>query len=581
MVALIAVIVAQALSTRTTLRTQERQNEIVSGLGSIEERVTQLGVAQRAYVTTGAAASLERIRQIEATFGRELAGLRSRLRPGDTASRASLEAIATNMRVYVDTWIAQLVAMREQGRDDALRLVATGEGDRRVAAIQDQIHEFVEVQSMAESAAESALDRKLTSLFVLVGLVLLAMLAGCLVTVRYLRRRIVAPIVQVAGVADAIAAGDHEARVGDVGRAEVARLAHAVDQMAGSVAAGKRVLSQRNAELEDEKRTAERERSVTDAVLAATPAAICLIDASGAVVIANASVQDVPVEALSDLPVDRPGADEFDDLANGRHFRRFVASVQLPDDSEASTIVVIDDITRERSAERLKSDLIATVSHELRTPLAAVLGYSEVLGYRDLDPEKRREYARTINREAGRLSRLVSDLLDLERIEHGAAALTLEEVDLAGVLREQVALFAAEPGHNELTLVGADQAVEVWGVRDRLGQVVANLITNAIRYSAATGTIAVTLRIDDGRAVVSVSDEGIGIADADKARVFDRFFRVNSPDVAAVRGSGLGLNVAQEILASHGSTLSLESELGVGSTFSFELTLVDAAVPAA
>jgi signal transduction histidine kinase len=218
-------------------------------------------------------------------------------------------------------------------------------------------------------------------------------------------------------------------------------------------------------------------------------------------------------------------------------------------------------------SERAKSELVSNVSHELRTPLASVLGFSALMLDRDLPADERRRYLEVIRTEAHRLASLLNDLLDLQRVEQEAIELRQELVDINDLLAAQVTLYSAQSEEHALRFEAAGEPLLIKGDRDRLAQVIGNLLSNGIKYSPAGGEVEVGAgRIGD-EITVWVRDNGLGIPDEHKDRIFTKFFRGDVGRERGIAGTGLGLVLARQIIEAHGGEVGFESEEGTGSTF--------------
>jgi signal transduction histidine kinase len=222
-----------------------------------------------------------------------------------------------------------------------------------------------------------------------------------------------------------------------------------------------------------------------------------------------------------------------------------------------------------RESEEHKRDLISMVSHEIRTPLASVCGFTSLLLEREFPREEERRYLEIIDQQARRLASIAGDFLDVKLLEGGGMTLDRAPFDLVDLTREQANLFFSHSSHM-LDLDLPDMPVVVNGDRDRIAQVIGNLLSNAIKYSPPGAEVRVVLNQDDGRARLSVVDEGMGIPPDDRARVFEKFYR-GTEAASAIGGTGLGLAVAREIVTSHGGDIDVESEISRGSTFTVEL----------
>jgi signal transduction histidine kinase len=225
-----------------------------------------------------------------------------------------------------------------------------------------------------------------------------------------------------------------------------------------------------------------------------------------------------------------------------------------------------------RRLAALRADFVSLVSHELRSPMAAVIGSALTLQqrWRELRPEQREAFLAVIADETTRLSVLVGDVLDTSRIEAGTFGYAFSDVDLAEIVRDSVA--AAEIGQDEVRLTSdlAPSLPHVRGDADRLRQLVDNLISNAVKFSATGGEVRVLARQDDGRVIVRVDDDGPGILPEEHEQIFEKFGRAVG---SSKPGTGLGLFLARSFAEAHGGSLEVESHPGRGSAFTLTIPL--------
>ena len=227
-----------------------------------------------------------------------------------------------------------------------------------------------------------------------------------------------------------------------------------------------------------------------------------------------------------------------------------------------------------RRLSALRADFVSLVSHELRSPMASVIGSARTLEqrWRELSPEQRESFLALISHETSRLAELIGDVLDTSRIESGTFSYSFEDVDLARLVRDSAA--AAEHGQDEVTVeaVVREPLPAVRGDRDRLRQVLVNLIDNAVKYSPPGDRVSVQAEQSDSRVVIEVRDRGPGISPEHQRLIFEKFGRANVAEHAKP-GTGLGLFIARSIAEAHGGALEVRSAPGRGATFRLSLPL--------
>jgi two-component system, OmpR family, phosphate regulon sensor histidine kinase PhoR len=240
-------------------------------------------------------------------------------------------------------------------------------------------------------------------------------------------------------------------------------------------------------------------------------------------------------------------------------------------------VMVLDDVTALRQLERVRTEFVANVSHELRTPLTAIQGYLETLLSGALEErENARRFLEIVLRHSERLGRLLNDLTDLSNIELGKVALRREPVRIDEVVASVIDIIAPRAARAQVTVTSKvpPDLPEVLADRDRLAQVLINLVDNAVKYTPEGGSVTVTGRqLEKGPIEVSVSDTGIGIPPADLPRITERFYRVDKARSRELGGTGLGLAIVKHLVVAHGGELRIESEQERGTTVRFTVPL--------
>ncbi len=399
------------------------------------------------------------------------------------------------------------------------------------------------------------------------------------------------PLRELRGLTNALSAGDLDYRIPRRFRDELGEISRAIRSLAEQ-------LRERVAE-------ATREQEQLRAVLDGMAEGVLVVDEHNEIVLANhrvaafygvrpplqgrsvlAALRDAELDGLlaeaghTDDPVSRTL-----ELAHPAHRSLRVQATRFPaaPARRLGSVAVLHDVTELARLETMRRDFVANASHELRTPLAAIRGFAEtLLGDASLPEEKRRSYLEVIDRHAKRLGTLVDDLLELSRIESGQATLELQLVDVpavaAGLLRD------CEARLREKRLDAASQAKGpggAWADPQAVWQILSNLLDNAIKYTEPGGKIRIRVEGDLRRVRVAVADTGAGIPERDLARIFERFYRVDRARSRALGGTGLGLAIVKHLVQGQGGEITVESELGRGSTFSFTLPSADEGANAA
>ena len=238
--------------------------------------------------------------------------------------------------------------------------------------------------------------------------------------------------------------------------------------------------------------------------------------------------------------------------------------------------LLLRDVHREVRMAEMRSQFVSGVSHELKTPLTAIRMYTEAMQMEeDLDGQTRREYLDIILKESERLSRLVGNVLDFARIEQGRKTYNIRPVVLAEVLEASVRAVEhpLQQSGFQLDLAVDGDLPPVAADPDAIEQAILNLLGNAMKYSGDSRRIALQLLRENGDAVIRVVDHGVGIPGKEQARIFEKFYRVPSPENRQMPGTGLGLTLVQHIVKAHGGSVGVDSKPGEGSTFSIRLPL--------
>ncbi len=243
---------------------------------------------------------------------------------------------------------------------------------------------------------------------------------------------------------------------------------------------------------------------------------------------------------------------------------------------DGNVLLIVDDRTESKRLDETRRDFIANISHELKTPIGAISLLAEALADAAEDPEAVAKFSKSLRKESKRLSGLIKDVIQLSRIQSAEIVTNAEIVDLSTVVMEAVDRNSFRAENRGLKIsYDAPEGVEVVGDPEMLTVAVKNLIENAIIYSDEGASVGVGLRSIDNVAEITVTDSGIGIANTDQGRIFERFYRVDPSRSRKTGGTGLGLAIVKHVALSHNGEVKLFSKPGVGSTFTLRIPRAD------
>jgi two-component system phosphate regulon sensor histidine kinase PhoR len=383
------------------------------------------------------------------------------------------------------------------------------------------------------------------------------------------------PLREMMQSAHRFAAGDLSARTRISRQDEIGELARILDRSADQLQARLNELA--------------GERARTETILSAIDSGLLAVDHRGTVILANHSLRrslDLPdalgrhyVEVIRHSEVGRALEAA---LRTGRpqalevrihHLRRIYALQAGPFPGQEGmphgAVLTFQDVTERRRVDEVRRDFVANASHELRTPLTSIRGFVEALEDGGLEePPTARRFLEKIRTHADRMAALVSDLLELSRLESGERPPTWERVPPEEVVDEVVGALGSLAAAKQIEVTTQVEAPAFETDRDRLRGVLENLVENALKYTPGGGHVSVTARADEGTVVFEVADDGPGIGAEHLPRVFERFYRVDKARSRELGGTGLGLSIVKHLVESLGGTVSVSSERGEGSRFS-------------
>lgn len=434
------------------------------------------------------------------------------------------------------------------------------------------------------ASLQGAVDETVYELQRLLLLAVLAAIGISLLTAFALSGRIAGPLKGIRGLVARMAEGDFSRRLEIAEPTEVAELATSFNSLADS-------LDTTLGEL-------EREQARLRGILASVAEGIVAVDGTGRVALLNPQGGDllgvvrgdVVGSMVDELPLPEKVVDLFTECLRinelcttefeldnpRRQLVLHVAPVRTGEGEGWGAVGVVRDVTVERRIEQMRRQFISDASHEIRTPLTSIGGFAAAIADGTAaTPEERLHSATLIVREVERLTRLVNDLLSLSKIESGAVTLNREAVGISDLIHAAIESFGpqAQARDSRIDLDLPRDLPAVSADPDRIYQVVVNLLSNALRFNRPGGDIAISARPENAVVRVAIEDSGPGVPADQLPRIWERFHRADASRARLDGGTGLGLAIVRSIIEAHGGTVSVESELGKGSTFSFTLPI--------
>jgi two-component system phosphate regulon sensor histidine kinase PhoR len=504
---------------------------------------------------------------------------------GDGRVLADSDESPTQMENHADR--PEVVQAREHGTGTATRYSNTVHQSMMYAARRTEdaspLVAFVRVARPLDSIEEQMHGLR-RIVWTVAGLAALAGLGAAL----WLARQLTRPLRELTAGAERVAAGNFGQKVYAVSRDEVGTLARSFNAMSERLAG---LFAQ-----------IEEDRQQLRAVLGGMVEGVIAVDAGQKVLFANERAG-----RLLDFPIDSAVGRKLWEVVRHRAIHQVVRQViggtdpyqeeldwagpqvrtlavhaaRMPHAAGAGAVLVLHDTTELRRLERLRQEFVANVSHELKTPLSVIKVCAETLlgGALD-DAENRGHFLQQIDEQASRLHALIIDMLSLARIESGQAAFDFEAVPVASAVaaclerhraraESKNQILEAAPADTPAPSVNGELAA--WADEEAVGEILDNLVDNALKYTPVGGRITVRWHGDDGVVCLEVEDTGIGIPETDLPRVFERFYRVDKARSRELGGTGLGLSIVKHLVQALGGSISAASRVGSGTTFSVRL----------
>ncbi|GHH98052.1 ATP-binding protein [Neobacillus kokaensis] len=479
-------------------------------------------------------------------------------------------------------------------------IAVTQKGSQTIREYQSNLKSYTDTLKQHNIELHDEQDDKIILSQLVCAVILLLLISGMGLLTRYMLGKIGRPLKNLTMAASEIAKGHTIVFTDAANRQdELGLLSRAFEKMSKSI-------QEKEHDLRKLYEQAEEERLLTQNILDTINEGIQLIDTTGQVIQVNQKLCDL--SGINSSAIIHKNYEEWcaaliKIVENEDELKRFFDQVVIAqetiqsstiyhqhspakrvvrvycealtrDGEKIGTVIVHRDITKEYEVDVMKSEFVSTVSHELRTPLASVLGFTELMLNKELKPVRQKKYLTTIYQEARRLTALINDFLDVQRMESGKQTYEKKYEDVIPILQPIIEAYEVNHPQHVIHFEAKTSHTVVFGDKDKLSQVFNNLISNAIKYSPGGGNIFVTVFEEASSLKIAIKDEGLGIPADALDKLFTKFYRVDNSDRRKIGGTGLGLAIVKEIVKAHDGDVSVSSAPQEGSLFTVRFPLV-------
>ena len=518
------------------------------------------------------------------------AGIQSAVQRLTSANTARVTVISNDGIVLADNWESPKEMDNHAQRPEVLQAAKAGTGASRrfSSTIYDDLQYYalrLDVRGQPVGYVRTALRLDTITGYVqhlryaVAGATLLAVLfalaLGLLVS-----RQVTAPLTQIAKEIEALAHGQVTHAVHTTSHDEIGALARSYNRMSATI--------------QNQLSELDQDRTQLQGILSSMVEGVLAVDTEERILHVNRAAGRMfginPNSCLSKRTWEAVRVPQFIEAIKGalesgedsateltlsqgdtqRQVSLAISALRDSDGEMTGVVAVVHDLTKLRQLEQVRQDFVANVSHELKTPLTAIRGMTEtMLEDAAMDPGTRSHFLERVRLQTDRLSKLVSDLLSLSRIESTGGELERRLIDVRAPVREVVKRMQPQADAQQVRLSCdvPEVPVQIWADHESIVEAVSNLLDNAIKYTPAEGQVHVTLESDEQNILLSVKDTGIGINPEHHNRIFERFYRVDKARSRELGGTGLGLAIVKHITLAHGGRVSVESAQSQGSTF--------------